>query len=149
MKQISQWRMLASLTPTMIYLFYLGWGCARIDNNRREYWKESCERWCTCVCAPHFFSLRFFIRFSCEILMTPFKKQIPIADYSTMLWYLFLCFSIVREQTTTDVNIEQRKLRKMVYMRVCSAFFFMCCTTVQVIKILLTTQKQKHYSDVY
>ena len=34
-----------------------------------------------------------------------------------------LCF-VVREQTTTTVNIEKKNERKLVYMRVCSTFFF-------------------------
>ena len=42
-------------------------GCARIDNNRREYCEKMCESWCTCVCAPHF----FFILFAqlCKLMM--------------------------------------------------------------------------------
>ena len=43
-------------------VYYLD--CARIDNNRREYWeRERRERWCACVCAPHFFL--FFVLHNC------------------------------------------------------------------------------------
>ena len=56
----------ATILTTIVSEVIVCMGCARIDNNRREYWVE--------------------------------------------------------------------RLRKMVYMRVCSVFFFLCCTIVQVCK---------------
>ena len=42
---------------------------------------------------------------------------------TTVFLLLVLYIMVVREQTTTDVNIERESCEKMVYMRVCSAFF--------------------------
>ena len=79
------------------------------------------ERWCTCVCAPHFF-------FMSACLMSKYHdlsntKQFNSDTLIPLLFVFCVClFLCENRQQPTWILVW--KLRKMVCMHVCSAFFF-------------------------
>ena len=95
---------------------------------------KMCESWCTCVCAPHFFFF-FWVAQLCkfESLLSVALFVISVVDDRTTLFFVFclVCLCGARIDNNRREYCEE-KLRKLVYMRVCSAFFSFLCTTVQI-----------------
>ena len=87
------------ITVVVVWLLYSG--CARIDNNWREYWeKKVAKEWCTCVCAPHFF---LFYAQLCALLNNIVVES-KVVDYSgdskkdqTTGYVFCFCGIVVRE----------------------------------------------------
>ena len=114
----------------IIWLFMIG-----LCENRQQptwiLWRRSSERWCTCVCAPHFF-FRFALLLSsfykcrillvykwCQTLLVNLERRTISLKWLTEVW-LFCCARIDNNRR----EYWEGELRKMVCMRVCSAFFF-------------------------
>ena len=105
------------------------------ENRQQPTWilrERDVKRWCACVCAPHFFSsLRSFTQII--LIIIKFYEQITHCQQNTVLvnsrdsstikffGVLLLCCARI-DNNRREYWVE--KLRKMVYMRVCSAFFF-------------------------
>ena len=104
------------------------------ENRQQLTWilvKKSCERWCTCVCAPHFFCDSHFHEL---LLKNDDRSQQKTNQSSSRRPTLLFCFLLFSSCARIDNNRREyceEKCEKIVCMRVCSAFFF-GCTTVQV-----------------
>ena len=118
--------MLATLTPLVTNFCFVVNGVVReqttTDVNIDEKMRE---RWCTCVCAPHFFySLRSFIKFVAQSIIKISTTKTIELQYKPQCFVMWQFYGVVREQTTTDVNIEKKGAKDGVHACVLRIFFF-------------------------
>ena len=99
--------------------------CARIDNNRREYWQKKVAKDGVHACVLRIFFLRCaFLLSSVYNVVDPSNKT-PVAVH----WQTTCGDFVLLEGWCARIDNNRREYReederKMVYMHVCSAFFF-------------------------
>ena len=104
------------------------------ENRQQPTWilrREMRERWCTCVCAPHFFLCCTTVHLFAFIVVAQWWYRFLAAlsnEYHCVFAFGFV-YCCARIDNNRREYWEER-VRKMVCMCVCSVFF-LCCTTVQ------------------
>ena len=97
-KQNQKWH--AHTIPFFFVFFVFEYlRCARIDNNRREYWEEKARKDGVHACVLHiFFSLRSFLRIVCveRLLQLNNEKNKKLTKQLILFFCCLVCY-VVRE----------------------------------------------------
>ena len=86
----------------LFVFFFVGFLFLLCENRQQPTWilgRKSCERWCTCVCAPHFFLFLFAQLCDLYDIRWSTQNKTIIASYQKTQFCFFVCvdFLDVRE----------------------------------------------------
>ena len=115
------------------------------ENRQQPTWilvKKVAKRWCTCVCAPHFFFAALFIKVDIQNSSATSTNKIYRAELTTQCLFVDFCFVCCARIDNNRREYCKEKLRKMVCMRVCSAFFFRCALLLSLFWKMITHARQ-------
>ena len=118
------------------------WFCARIDNNRREYWEERCAKDGVHACVLRIFFSLFAQLCKFEIFKWC-QKQNTIKRPTGHFVFVFFLFLFLCENRQQPTWILSKKVAKDgVHACVLRIFFLFLCTTVQISYMLSFLLKQ-------
>ena len=107
----------ASIFHFSFLIVFWFWGCARIDNNRREYCASRAAQLCVHACVLRFFSSFVFLFYW-------FSKTQHLRATLSPLWFVICCVFFLCENRQQPTWILCSPSCTVVHTCVCAPFFF-------------------------